>query len=71
MILSKTPLRISFFGGGTDFPEYFNKNQTLFNQLTYLVIPSTNPSYALMNPSGSPMFASHPPSLLAAAAYHF
>ena len=21
MILSKTPLRISFFGGGTDFPE--------------------------------------------------
>jgi D-glycero-alpha-D-manno-heptose-7-phosphate kinase len=28
MIISKTPLRISFFGGGTDFPEYFNKTKT-------------------------------------------
>lgn len=27
MILSKTPIRISLFGGGTDFPEYFNKNR--------------------------------------------
>ncbi len=26
MILSKTPLRISFFGGGTDFPEFFRKH---------------------------------------------
>lgn len=25
MIISRTPLRISFFGGGTDFPEYFNQ----------------------------------------------
>jgi D-glycero-alpha-D-manno-heptose-7-phosphate kinase len=24
IIISKTPFRISFFGGGTDFPEYFN-----------------------------------------------
>ena len=24
MIISKTPFRISFFGGGTDFPEFFN-----------------------------------------------
>lgn len=24
MIISKTPLRISLFGGGTDYPEYFN-----------------------------------------------
>src|SRR5579875_3597111 len=23
MIISKTPLRISFLGGGTDYPEYF------------------------------------------------
>ena len=29
MIISKTPLRVSFFGGGTDFPEYFNKNESL------------------------------------------
>jgi D-glycero-alpha-D-manno-heptose-7-phosphate kinase len=28
MIISKTPLRISFFGGGTDFPEYFNANKS-------------------------------------------
>jgi D-glycero-alpha-D-manno-heptose-7-phosphate kinase len=26
MIISQTPLRISLFGGGTDFPEYFNYN---------------------------------------------
>ena len=25
MIISKTPMRISFFGGGTDFPDYFKK----------------------------------------------
>ena len=26
MIISKTPLRISFFGGGTDFPEFYLKH---------------------------------------------
>jgi D-glycero-alpha-D-manno-heptose-7-phosphate kinase len=26
MIIVRTPLRISFFGGGTDFPEFFSKN---------------------------------------------
>ncbi|MEK0447325.1 MAG: hypothetical protein RLZZ399_2646 [Verrucomicrobiota bacterium] len=26
MIISRTPLRISFFGGGTDFPEFFEKH---------------------------------------------
>lgn len=26
MIISKTPFRVSFFGGGTDYPEYFSKN---------------------------------------------
>lgn len=25
MIITKTPLRVSFFGGGTDFPEYFSR----------------------------------------------
>ena len=29
MILSKTPLRISFFGGGTDIPAYFNESYGL------------------------------------------
>jgi D-glycero-alpha-D-manno-heptose-7-phosphate kinase len=28
MLISKTPLRVSFFGGGTDFPEYFNSKKT-------------------------------------------
>ena len=23
MIISKTPVRVSFFGGGTDYPDYF------------------------------------------------
>jgi len=27
LIISKTPLRISLFGGGTDFPEYFTENR--------------------------------------------
>ena len=27
MIISKTPYRISFFGGGTDFPEWYNYNK--------------------------------------------
>ena len=26
MIITQTPLRVSFFGGGTDYPEYFLKN---------------------------------------------
>ncbi len=26
MIIAKTPFRISFFGGGTDFPDYFVEN---------------------------------------------
>ncbi len=25
MIITKTPYRISFFGGGSDYPEWFNK----------------------------------------------
>ena len=28
MIINKTPFRISFFGGGTDFPEFFNKHSS-------------------------------------------
>lgn len=27
MIISKTPFRVSFFGGGTDLPEYFSRNK--------------------------------------------
>ena len=27
MIISRTPLRVSFFGGGTDYPEWYKENQ--------------------------------------------
>jgi len=27
MIICKTPFRVSFFGGGTDFPEWYNENE--------------------------------------------
>ena len=26
MIITRTPFRISFFGGGTDFPEWYREN---------------------------------------------
>ena len=29
MIISKTPFRASFFGGGTDFPEFFEKKDSI------------------------------------------
>ena len=47
MIISKTPFRISFFGGGTDFPEYFNKNESLIlgstiNKFIYISFQKKN-----------------------------
>ena len=43
MIISKTPLRISFFGGGTDYPDYIAKNggavlSTSINKYVYLTV---------------------------------
>lgn len=43
MIISKTPFRMSFFGGGTDFPEYFNESggsviSTTFDKYVYVTI---------------------------------
>ena len=29
MIVTKTPLRIAFFGGGSDLPEFYNKSPGL------------------------------------------
>ena len=42
MIITRTPFRISFFGGGTDFPEYFKEHggavlSTSINKYCYLV----------------------------------
>ena len=41
MIISKTPFRISFFGGGTDYPDYFRANggevlSTSINKYCYI-----------------------------------
>lgn len=41
MIISRTPLRISFFGGGTDFPDWYNNNRgkvisTTINKYSYV-----------------------------------
>ena len=43
MIITKTPLRTSFLGGGTDYPEYFREHggQTLgaaINKYSYLFV---------------------------------
>ena len=41
MIISRTPFRISFFGGGTDYPAWFKENggavlATTFNKYCYI-----------------------------------
>lgn len=43
MIISRTPFRISFFGGGTDYPSWFKKNggvvlATTINKYCYLTV---------------------------------
>ena len=43
MIIAKTPLRISLFGGGTDFPDYFKDNpgqvlSTTIDKYTYVIL---------------------------------
>ena len=43
MIISRTPLRVSLFGGGLDYPEWFNNNSTnvinfAINQYIYILI---------------------------------
>jgi len=47
MLIGTTPVRISFAGGGTDMPEYYeqfggNVISTTINQFTYSVIQSRN-----------------------------
>ncbi len=41
MIISRTPFRISFFGGGTDYPQWYKKNKgsvisTTINKFSYI-----------------------------------
>ena len=47
MIISRTPLRISFFGGGTDYPIWYNVNggcviSATINKYNYIVAALPN-----------------------------
>ena len=50
MIISRTPLRISFFGGGTDFPLWYNKNggsviSSTIDKYIYISVRELNPFF--------------------------
>ena len=52
MIISKTPYRISFFGGGTDYPQWYNKFggsviSTSINYYSYLSVKNLENFYKL------------------------
>ena len=52
MIISKTPLRISFFGGGTDFPGFYESNNygsvlsSSINSYIYVTIKKHSPLFS-------------------------
>lgn len=50
MIITKTPFRISFFGGGTDMPEFFNEHggaviSTSFDKYCYVTVRHLPPFF--------------------------
>ena len=50
MIIAKTPYRISFFGGGTDYPSYFKESggqvlSTSFNKFCYISVRHLPPFF--------------------------
>ena len=50
MIISRTPFRISFFGGGTDYPEWYNENggtviSTTINRYCYISLRNLPPYF--------------------------
>jgi len=50
MVISKTPLRISFFGGGTDYPEYYEQHggavlSTSIDKYVYVTVSRLNPLF--------------------------
>lgn len=50
MIITKTPFRMSFFGGGTDMPEFFNKYEgavlsTTFDKYCYVNVRHLPPFF--------------------------
>lgn len=52
MIITKTPFRISFFGGGTDYPPWFRKN-------TGAVLATTIDKYCYISVRHLPQFFEH------------
>ena len=51
MIISRTPFRISFFGGGTDYPAWFNRHGgsvigTTIDKYCYLSVRRLPPFFA-------------------------
>ena len=55
MIIVKTPLRISFFGGGTDYPEWFNRYggeviSTTIDKYSFLCIREIKNANSLIAP---------------------
>ena len=54
MIISQTPLRMSFFGGGTDFKDYYEKYGGLvisvsINKYIYFIVNSRNDECIVLN----------------------
>ena len=50
MLISKAPFRVSFFGGGTDHPEYFSKKKsvvmsTAIDKYCYIFINNLRPFF--------------------------
>ncbi|MEZ3435951.1 MAG: kinase [Lachnospiraceae bacterium] len=50
MVITKTPFRMSFFGGGTDIPEYFKENggavlSTTFDKYCYVTVRHLPPFF--------------------------
>jgi len=50
MIICRTPFRVSFFGGGTDFPEWYNENEgkvisTTINKYCYSFLRTLPPFF--------------------------
>ena len=48
MIIVKTPFRVSFLGGGTDFPSWYNENggqviSTTINKYNYIFLKELEP----------------------------
>ena len=54
MIITKTPYRMSFFGGGTDVPQFFNENggsviSTTFDKYSYVNVRHMPPFHSYLS----------------------